>query len=190
MLWPQTGLDWLAPSPNIPDFETALVYPGAAFFEGTTASEGRGTRHPFRLVGAPWADAAALADTLNARALPGVRFVPTAFTPRSIEGMSKYPKLQDEALQGIRYEITDAAAFRPVEAGVHVLHAFYQQAPDPHAFLTPYPDRAVPFLTLLAGDERLRTLLRAGARPEAIIAAWQDEVEAFRRRRQPYLLYE
>src|SRR5690554_8155606 len=43
MRWPETGLPWIPTSPNVPDFETALVYPGAALFEGTAASEGRGT---------------------------------------------------------------------------------------------------------------------------------------------------
>ena len=186
MQWPQTGLPWVKTSPNIPDFETALIYPGACFFEGTEASEGRGTHDPFRHVGAPWADGQTLADTLNARRLPGVRFEALQFTPRSISGMSANPKLQDTPLQGVRYVVTDAAAFRPVEAGVHALHAFYRQAPS--------AERASFFnarwLHRLAGTDRLHTLLTADATPQAIIAAWQDEVAAFRQRRAAYLLYE
>ena len=185
-LWPETGLPWIPPSPNIPDWETAFVYAGACFFEAASASEGRGTRQPFKLLGAPWADADALADTLNAHGLPGVRFEPTSFTPESIEGMASNPKLEGEALQGVRYVVGDAAAFRPVEAGIHVLHAFHAQAeklgvPD---FIA-RPD----WLTTLAGTERLGELLQAGASPEAIIAAWEDEVAAFEEQRAPYLLY-
>ena len=181
--WPDVDRSWVAPSPNIPDFETALIYPGAAFFEATSASEGRGTPSPFRLVGAPWADAQALADTLNARGLPGVRFEPATFTPTSRPGASS-PKLAGETLSGVRHVITDRTAYRSVATGVHVLHAFYQQAPSPEAFLS-RPD----WLAKLAGTERFLAMLRAGHRPPAIIDAWTDDIDAFRDRRAPYLLY-
>ncbi len=184
MLWPETGLPWINTSPNIPGFETALVYPGACFFEATAASEGRGTETPFTLLGAPWADGQALADTLNARGLPGVRFEAAAFSPRPIEGMDTNPKLEGQALEGIRYTVTDAPAFRPVEAGIHVFHAFYQQAPDVDGFLTRQA-----WLTKLSGTTRFGAMLAQGAQPEAVIAAWQEEVAAFRARRGAYLMY-
>ncbi|MFQ5569841.1 MAG: exo-beta-N-acetylmuramidase NamZ domain-containing protein [Rhodothermales bacterium] len=186
MQWPDTGLPWIKTSPNIPDFETALVYPGACFFEATAASEGRGTETPFSLLGAPWADGAALADTLNARALPGVRFETARFTPRAIASMASHPKLEGEALQGIRYVVTDARAFQSVETGMHVLHAFYHQALAAHqaAFMA-----REDWLTRLAGTERLGRMLEEGASPEAVIAAWQAEVATFNQRRAAYLLY-
>lgn len=182
-LWPALERTWIKPSPNIPDFETAFLYAGACFFEGTTASEGRGTQTPFRLLGAPWADGEALASTLNERNLPGVRFEAASFTPQSIAGMSSNPKLQDTPLQGIRYVLTDISAFRPVATGVHVLHAFYQQAPDKDTF---FRER---WLNMLTGNRKTVEQLKAGAQPEAIVAAWQEEVNAFRSARTPYLLY-
>lgn len=182
-LWPAIDRTWIRPSPNIPDFETALLYAGACFFEGTTASEGRGTETPFRLLGAPWADGDQLAETLNARNLSGVAFEAATFTPRSIDGMSANPKLKDTSLQGIRYRLTDIDAFRPVAAGIHVLHAFYTQAPDKDAF---FRER---WLNLLTGNRQTLERLQAGEAPEAIIAAWQADVDAFRTQRTPYLLY-
>jgi uncharacterized protein YbbC (DUF1343 family) len=183
--WPAVGLPWVPTSPNIPDFETALVYPGTCFFEGTRASEGRGTRAPFRQLGASWADGDALAAQLNRYVLPGVRFEAVRFTPQPIEGMSTDPKLKGTDLGGIRYIVTDPDAFRPVETGVYVLHAFYQQAPasvrgDFFQART---------LGLLAGTDRLQAHLTAGATPQTIIASWQDEVAHFLQRRRPYLLY-
>lgn len=188
MQWPDTGLSWTAPSPNIPDFETALVYPGTCFFEATAASEGRGTKQPFLHLGAPWPaqKAASLADTLNARNLPGVTFDATTFTPRSIPGMASHPKHESQALHGIRISISDRRAYRPVETGIHVLHAFYHAAPQDAE--TPFIARPA-WLTKLAGTERLGAMLGDGRRPEAIIATWQDEVDAFRQTRKPYLLY-
>ena len=184
MLWPETGLPWINTSPNVPGFETALVYPGACFFEATAASEGRGTETPFTLLGAPWADGQALADTLNARGLPGIRFEAATFSPRPIEGMDTNPKLEGQSLQGIRHVVTDGQTFRPVETGIHVLHAFYHQAPDVNTFLTRQA-----WLTRLSGTTHLGAMLAQGVPPRAIIAAWQEEVEAFRERRAEYLLY-
>lgn len=183
MRWPDTGLPWVPTSPNIPDVETALVYPGAAFFEGTTASEGRGTDTPFRLVGAPWLDGAALADTLNARTLPGVRFEPARFTPRSIPGVAAHPRFEGEKIEGVRIIVTDARAVRPVALGVYLLHAVYGQRSPGLDFFD------ADWLARLAGTQRFQHMLEDGASPEAIIAAWQDEVAAFEQARRPYLLY-
>ena len=184
MQWPGTGLPWIRPSPNLPTFETALVYAGTCFFEATTkASEGRGTDRPFTHLGAPWADGAALADTLGASGLPGVRFRATRFTPTPNAGDAS-PKFEGEQLHGLRIEVTDAGAYRPVETGIYVLHAFYHQAQRAgvDSFFTSY-------LASLAGTDALQQMLQEGARPEAIIATWQDDVRAFREQRQPYLLY-
>ena len=200
MAWEETGLPWVPPSPNIPDVATARVYPGAALFENSAVNEGRGTRTPFRVVGAPWADGAALADTLNARGLPGVRFEAVAYTPEAIPGMASNPTHRGRRVEGVRLVVTDPTAFRPVETGVHLLHAFYHQF-LPIAYFGAGPLGRDPrldvadffnadWLAKLAGTDRLRRMLVAGARPEAIVAAWAEDVATFRRRRAPYLLYE
>ena len=184
MQWPDTGLPWVNTSPNIPDFSTALIYPGACFFEATSASEGRGTRTPFMLLGAPWADGPVLAQALNARALPGVLFEAASFTPQPLDGMDTNPKLEGLELGGVRYQITDRHAVQPVEAGIHALHAFYHMAPNPDAFLS-----RPAWLARLSGTTRLLQMLEAGDEPEAITVSWAEEVEVFRARRAAYLLY-
>ncbi len=185
MQWPDTGLPWRPPSPNLPTFEAALAYPGTVFFEAVDGSEGRGTEAPFLQVGTPWANAQALADTLNARRLPGVRFEPISFVPQPRSG-APHPRYEDTQLHGVRLHITDRRQFRPVVTGIHLLHAFYHQAPPSYrdTFIQ-RPD----WLARLAGTQRLHELLRAGASPERIIAGWRDEVAAFQKQRQPYLLY-
>ena len=186
MLWPDTGLEWVKTSSNIPTFEIALVYPGTCFFEATAASEGRGTLTPFKLIGAPWADGHALADTLNVCNLPGIRFEPATFTPQPITGMDSNPKLQGQTLSGIRHIITDAQTFLPVDTGIHVIHAFYWQSRSKQIY--PFIDRE-PWMTRLAGTTRLFDLLQAGASTNGIIASWHEEVALFQRKRAAFLLY-
>ncbi len=73
-----TALPWINPSPNMRNLNEATLYPGIGAIEGTNISVGRGTDTPFEQIGAPWIDGVQLADALNARALPGVRFYPGA----------------------------------------------------------------------------------------------------------------
>ena len=85
-LWfDQTGLAWIAPSPNLRSLDEAILYPGVALIEGTNVSVGRGTQSPFEIVGAPWIDGQALAKALTGRDLRGVRLDPAQFTrPRTL----------------------------------------------------------------------------------------------------------
>jgi uncharacterized protein YbbC (DUF1343 family) len=182
-LWSELGREWNPPSPNIPDFETALIYPGACFFEGTTASEGRGTREPFVVVGAPWVDGRKMAEELTRRGLPGLRFEPATFTPVSIPHMAMNPKFNNREVFGVRHLVTDAAKVRPVEAGVHLLDVFLAQAPDRDELF-----RAAR-IQRLAGTAKLHEMLLAGKSPREIVGDWSEEVERFRETRRPYLLY-
>ena len=182
--WEDTGLPWIPPSPNVPDVETARIYPGAAFFEGTTASEGRGTRDPFKLVGAIGANAEAIAADLNGRGLAGVRFEAEDFVPRDLPGQATNPKGEGRTVAGIRTIVTDASTFRPVEVGVHLLDAVYRDASSKRDFFKP------DWLARLAGTRRLHAALRRGDAPETIIASWAEDASAFREIAEPYRLYE
>ncbi len=185
MLWPDTGLEWVPTSPNIPDFETAFLYPGSGLFEATAASEGRGTGEPFKQVGAPWADGPALAAALAKKSLPGIGFEAAAFTPRRLAGMAADPKWKARAIHGVKLTITDIRTFRPVETGIHLLHAFREQARARRASFINRPD----WLAKLTGTTRVNGMLRKGFSPERIIAAWKADTQDFRERRKPYLLY-
>jgi uncharacterized protein YbbC (DUF1343 family) len=184
-LWSSYGTEWIATSPNIPDFETALVYPGAGLFEGTSWSEGRGTRTPFRHVGSPWVGGAAMASLLNEAGLSGVRFEPASFTPESIPSMSASPKHEGVALEGVSLIITDAEVFYPVAAGVHLVAAAYRLTPDdmkPEFFRSRW-------MRLISGGSRLEDMITTGDDPEEIVDAWSDEVARFVEMRRRYLLY-
>lgn len=185
MQWPETGLKWVQTSPNIPDFETALLYSGVCFFEATAASVGRGTSEPFKLVGFPGIDTGVLAKKLNVEHLPGVRFEPAQFTPRSVPGKSSDPKFRNQTIPGLRIFITDPEVFEPVETGIYLLCAVYRslgEAEREHFFHGEGFDS-------LAGTGSMRKLIQNGADPEEIIAAWQKEDEQFAEKRRKYLLY-
>ncbi len=114
--WDETGLMWVNPSPNMRNLWQATMYPGIGAIEFANVSVGRGTDGPFQYVGAPWIDGVQLADALNARALPGVRFYPVTFTPAS----SRYA---DEPCEGVYIVVTDRVAVRPVRVGLEIVSA-------------------------------------------------------------------
>lgn len=188
MRWSDTGRTWIPPSPNLPTWETALVYPGMALFEGVRVNEGRGTDHPFLQIGLPWsADAArAVVDTLRARSLPGIDVDTATVRPQSHPQAAPSPRFQGRTLHGFRMHVTAPTAVQPVELGIHALHAVHQQAQAVGD--TAFISRPTHF-SRLAGTSRLATYLANGTSPDSIIASWNDGVTQFRRRRQPYLLY-
>tara|TARA_Y100000590_G_scaffold463798_1_gene631500 strand:- start:3793 stop:5043 length:1251 start_codon:yes stop_codon:yes gene_type:complete len=122
----ETDLKWVNPSPNIPDLETALVYPGMCLIEGTNVSEGRGTPHPFKWVGAPWIHGRKLSQELNKLELPGVVFVPVSFTPVSLPGKAIRPKHEGQECNGVEIRITNRNIYKSVETGVHMLFIIYK----------------------------------------------------------------
>ena len=186
MRWPQTGRAWVPTSPNIPTFESALVYPGMGLVGETDVNEGRGTPTPFSLFGAPWLDAPRIAARLNALAVPGVSFEAATYTPRSIPRVATHPRHEGKTINGARLVVADVARFEPLEAGVHVLAALVAEARskgDAGLF------RSLAMFHALAGTKRLHRMLEGGSDGAAITAAWQAEVAHFKARRARYLLY-
>jgi uncharacterized protein YbbC (DUF1343 family) len=183
MWYDQTGLAWRKPSPNLLTLESLLAYVGTCLFEAVNVSEGRGTDTPFEIVGAPWLDAAAAAGMLNGLGLAGVTFEAEAFTPEQKPYHGRPPELAGERLQGVRLRVTNRDAFEPYQAGVALLWAVNRLHPDKLVWNDATLDR-------LVATPRLKAMLVAGAEPADIFAAWKPEVEAFRARSAPYLLYE
>ena len=186
MRWPQTGRAWVATSPNIPTFESALVYPGIGIVGETDVNEGRGTPTPFRVFGAPWLDATRMVARLNALGLPGVRFEATAYTPRSIPGVATRPRFEGTKISGARVVVTDVARIEPLEIGMHVLAALAAEARSQRSARL---FRKLAMFHAIAGTKRLHRMLEAGSSGAAIVAAWQAEVAQFKARRARYLLY-
>jgi uncharacterized protein YbbC (DUF1343 family) len=185
MRWPETKLPWVATSPNIPTFESALAYPGIGVVGETLVNEGRGTPMPFQQFGAPWLDAPAMMVDLNQAKLPGVRFEATQYVPRSIPDVAAKPRFEGQQIPGIRLAVTDVAAYRPLEVGMHVIALLQKQARARRAPLL----EGLGMFHAIAGTTRLYQLLERGSSGSDIIASWRPEVAAFKEKRGKYLLY-
>jgi uncharacterized protein YbbC (DUF1343 family) len=173
-----TGLPWHPPSPNMPDLESATHYPGTCLFEGTNLSVGRGTPRAFQQIGAPWLDGDELARRLNAARLPGVRFEAVRFRPANPGDL----KFADTDVRGVRFITTERTAYDPTHAAVLALSEIRRMHPQQLRWHSAHFDR-------LAGTTRLRASIEGGVAPAAIVADWEQELEAFRRLRKAYLLY-
>jgi uncharacterized protein YbbC (DUF1343 family) len=151
---------FVMPSPNMPSYETALVYPGGCLIEGTNLSEGRGTTRPFEIVGAPWIDGARLAEGLHALGLPGFRARPLTFSPT-------FHKHRGETCGGVQVHVTDPVSFRPVRTYVALVALAHAQAPDRFRFRTEaYEFRDdVPAFDLLTGSPEARERILRGDPP-------------------------
>ena len=177
MSFAETGLPWVQPSPNMPSIESATHYPGTCLFEGTNLSVGRGTDIAFQHVGAPWLDGEALARTMNGYGLAGVRFDAMRFTPRS-PGDGKFDGVE---VSGVRL-IATSADYDPTEAAVALLVETRRMSGDEWRWLASHFDR-------LAGTDRLREAIEAGAGSDEIREGWDEALAEFIRVRAPYLIY-
>jgi uncharacterized protein YbbC (DUF1343 family) len=184
MYFDETGLPWVLPSPNIPTFDTTIVYPGGVLFEGTELSEGRGTTRPFELIGAPWIDGERYAEAMNARAIPGAYFRPVFFEPT-------FHKQAQKSCGGCQIHVTDRAAFPAMRVAVEMLDEFKREAPREKLWRDPpYEyEHVKPPIDILYGSNRLRQGIDAGESPASIMADWDRDEAAFRTLREKYLLY-
>jgi len=184
MYFDETGRTWIMSSPNIPTFDTTLVYPGTVLFEGTNVSEARGTTRPFELVGAPWVVAERFAEAMNRSGLPGVFFRPVVFEPT-------FHKHAQQPCGGCQIHVLDRRAFRAVEAGVALIEAFRAAGPDRFTWKPPpyeYEHERIP-IDVLAGSTELREQIEGGVPARTIARSWEEPTQAFVRLRERFLLY-
>ncbi len=157
----------VAPSPNLPNQRSIYLYPSLCFFEGTALSVGRGTDRQFQLYGHPQLTSA-----------------PDSFTPRPGPGAAD-PKLNGELCHGYDLSTLPTAAFRNTQLDLAPLLSSYLELTEQGVTFFTRPD----FFDLLAGSDRLRTMIEAGKTEQEIRASWAEELAAYRVLRAKYLLY-
>ncbi|TVQ93047.1 MAG: DUF1343 domain-containing protein [Bacteroidetes bacterium] len=157
----------VAPSPNLPNMISIMLYPGLCLFEGTAISVGRGTDFPFQVYGHP--------------DLPAEKF-PFTFTPKS-RRESVYPPLEGKLCHGMDLRGYDPQRLMSISKVdlQHILHA-YKHFPHKEEFFLNSFER-------LAGTSQLRKQIIDGKTEEEIRQTWKEGIKDFIEMRKPYLLY-
>jgi uncharacterized protein YbbC (DUF1343 family) len=184
MVWAETGLRWVMPSPNMPLPDTAHVYPGQVLWEGTNASEGRGTCRPFEIFGAPYMDPESILKRLPARAIQGAVLKPFSFRPT-------FHKWEGRICRGYVIYVTDYQKYEPYFLSIALLSILMDEAGDQFEWRKPpyeYEHDKQP-IDLIIGDRELRKEIENKADPQEMRAGWQKEQAEFVALRKPYLLY-
>jgi uncharacterized protein YbbC (DUF1343 family) len=189
MCFRETGLSWVAPSPNLPTPESAMVYPGQVIWEGTNISEGRGTTQPFEFFGAPFFNLEQIIDAVaktdrDAQILSGAVLRPIVFEPTS-------GKWAGCPCRGFQIHVTDPSLFRPYRLSLSLLGIVLRLYPDAFAWKQPpyeYEYERLP-IDLILGDRDVRLRLAASESVADIEAGWMGELEDFGKVRENYLIY-
>lgn len=171
------GTDWIRPSPNLPNFEAALLYPGTCLIEGTNLSEGRGTVAPFATIGAPFVDGTLLCRELEERNCPGITVEPIRFTPAA-------SKHQGIPCGGIRLHVTDETQLESTALGIHLLDILRSLYPKETELLP--GAKEIPFLSWLAGH---REFEKANWNASDLIDSARKQAADFYIKKQAYHLY-
>ena len=184
MQFADTGLPWVAPSPNMPTAQSALVYPGQVLWEGTNVSEGRGTTQPFELFGAPYIHVEKILASLGNGQIPGAVLRPTVFEPTS-------SKWHDAACNGFQIHVTDPAIYRPYRTTLLLLQAVISGHRAQFEWKAPpyeYEFERLP-IDLIIGDRNIRRRLENLEPVEELEAGWQKELNRFKKIRQEFMIY-
>jgi uncharacterized protein YbbC (DUF1343 family) len=184
MLFADTGLPWVAPSPNMPTAVTAMIYPGQVIWEGTNISEGRGTTQPFELFGAPFIDTDQILEALGGSQIPGgflraIEFEPTA------------QKWRDQRCHGFQLHVTNPHHFKPYRTSLELLQAFIRHHGDAFDWKSPpyeYEYEKTP-IDLILGSQSVRKDLAAMVSIDTLETSWMDELDRFDTLRHEYYLY-
>ena len=171
-----TGLPWVNPSPNLRSHAALMSYPGTVYFEGTNLTEGRGTDRPFEQIGAGWLNAQAVADSMNAKELPGVRF--EAITMPVIPTAAKWA---GDTIAAIRFVVTDKRAYRPVRSSLLLIDEIKRQHPKDF--------RWGGTIDRLTGSDKVRLAIDAG-RLTPLLEEWDRQAAAFRESSRRVQLYQ
>jgi len=164
---PSWDRPFVTTSPNMPSYETALVYPGGCLLEGTNLSEGRGTTRPFEIFGAPWLDGERLAKALMDH--PSAK----GFVARPLTFFPMFQKHQKTVCGGVQIHVHDATQFRPFYVYLAAIGLARAQDPESFRFRTEryeFIDH-IPALDLLTGNAWARERMIAGDDPFSIAQA-------------------
>lgn len=165
MVFPETGLQWVQTSPNIPDLYSVFGYMATGLGEGTGIYQA----DKFRWIGGKGIDAHKFSALMNQSGLPGVRFI---------------PEIKGEA-GGVRLVIEDYKAFNPARTGIYAL----AHAHSLNNFKVPKSGKTIVMFDKIMGTAKIGEYLEQGLTPQQIEAACAPALEKFRAEREKHLIY-
>jgi uncharacterized protein YbbC (DUF1343 family) len=175
MLWPDTGLQWVQTSPNIPEWSTTVVYPCTGLIDNVGLNGGIGTTKPFKYAGAVTVDAYRLANVLNQRNIPGVFFRAAYWSPM-------FGNRKDQEISGVELEVYNPRVFPAVLTALELITAVRDISPQ----TLQIHEKA---LAIDWGTDSVAAGLRAGLGADQIMQQWQGQLQLFVSLRRKYLLY-
>jgi len=179
MTYNKTGLPWVPPSTHIPRWDTSFYCAiTGGMGELQTVNEGVGYTLPFETAAASWIDGTALAQELNSRNIPGVRFRPISYKPA-------YGVFKDQSLSGVHIYITDYKKVKPFIVGLQIMDAIGRMYPDEDIFGESGRNSA--FNKAMGTDKIMQMLTKTSI--EEIEASYQDGLKEYMKLREKYLLY-
>ncbi len=184
MYFSDTGLPWIAPSPNLPTPESAMVYPGQVIWEGTNVSEGRGTTQPFELFGAPFVDIEKIISFLGGNKLPGVFLRPAGFEPTS-------SKFTGRLCRGFQIHITNRDDYAPYSTSLKLLQAVIYHHSEAFEWKSPpyeYEFKKLP-IDLILGNKKIREQIEVMENIDEMAELWEKDLDEFRKISRNYHLY-
>lgn len=175
---------WIPITPNIPAFQSALCFPGMELLEGTNISEGRGTTKPFEQCGAPFIDPYKLAKKISGKRTLGAFYRPVSFSPT-------FDKWKDMDCYGVFVHITNPWKFLSVKSALEIIITIASLNQQEFKFTDPpyeYEQQLKPF-DILVGTDNVRKDIENGLSYDQIEKRWKDDIQAYRKRIEPVLLY-
>ncbi len=178
----ETDLKWIPPSPNIPDFETTLLYPGMCLFEGTNISEGRGTTMPFKIFGADFIEPFKIKKYFEN--LKGVIFKPCYFRPL-------WNKYKGKICGGFETYIIDRNEFKPFRTGIEIIKILKNLYPDKFKWKKPpyeFKKNKMPF-DLLVGNSYIREMIENNLPYEEMEERWENKLNEHLEEIKKFFIY-
>jgi uncharacterized protein YbbC (DUF1343 family) len=177
MRYYETGLPWVPPSPNLPTYESSVVYTAIVLMEGINLSLGRGTAKPFEYIGAPWIEPILFCKMLDALDLENFKFKPVYFKPQ-------YNKYAGKTCGGAQIFYT-GGNFSPTETAYRITSSLMKTYSYARwsVFGTSYA------IDALAGTDKFRLFIQAGKSFEEYHKETIADITKFEKKRKKYLLY-
>jgi len=185
MVWEETGLPWVMPSPNMPLPQTAYVYPGQVIWEGTNISEGRGTCRPFEIFGAPFIDTDSIRRSLDLTKIPGCRIMDFRFKPT-------FNKWRDSLCRGFFIHVTDPRQYHPYRTTLLFLRAILTKSHNNLHWIGPpyeYVEDHRP-IDVIIGDPDVISSVEQGMDVPEIEKSWENDLAEYLEYRRQFLIYE